>query len=527
MDQKANKEPTRKSIPINTVPCRQALPCVDSAIDSAKAHQAFLELFSLRLNSSIKSIDSSTWRPLSQFHYLTDQEILDVLDANSRRLRSFSFDNKSRFAVIVLPAESPYASAAGYAEFKELFSKAEIPISAYKAAGSDDIHLYIFFDEAIDSKLIIEHLLTLLNQAGLTPSPKTFSVYPADGQLSFPLQNGFAWLNNSLQVFRQREDLTTQQAIDLFLAHIAQNQISFAHLTTLIDQPASQDNQDAQTVHDQPANTQPNSTSLLVPPDQFLLDQKTARQVPDQSDQPIPDQLIDQFNQAVETDQSSEFEAMLDIGLRHIQDLAVQVVSIVDSFQQVAPPTPIAGDRSESNQIASSEIELANPHLDQLVCTVDLTVNESEYSDYSEARECHQQTVADQTEYPMVLVTRQSTPTMESLPCNNSAGLLTQFEQHKSPEEIVSGPELLPAESSLSENLTPRPKKSKDPASKSKAAKSVPSSETTHPETPKDHCGSDEITIREELPGQLSVFSILNFSPSSSSLERAPPLQAN
>lgn len=510
MDQKANKEPTRKSIPINTVPCRQALSCVDSAIDSAKAHQAFLELFSLRLNSSIKSIDSSTWRPLSQFHYLTDQEILDVLDANSRRLRSFSFDNKSRFAVIVLPAESPYASAAGYAEFKELFSKAEIPISAYKAAGSDDIHLYIFFDEAIDSKLIIEHLLTLLNQAGLTPSPKTFSVYPADGQLSFPLQNGFAWLNNSLQVFRQREDLTTQQAIDLFLAHIAQNQISFAHLTTL---------------NDQPANTQPKSTSLLVPPDHFLLDQKNARQVPDQNDQPVPDQLIDQLNQAVETDQSSKFEAILDIGLRHIQDLAVQVVSIVDSFQQVAPPTPIAGDRSESNQIASSEIELANPHLDQLVCTADLTLNESEYSDYSEASECHQQTVADQTEYSMVLATQQSTPTMESLPLNNSKGLLTQFEQHKSPEEIVSGLELLHAESSLSEDLTPRPKKSKNPASKSKAAKSVPSAETTHPETPRDHCGNEEITIREELPGQLSVFSILNFSPpSSSSLERAPPL---
>ena len=191
----------------------------------------------MRFNSSIKSTEAGAWLPLSKYHYLEDAEILNTVSMQTTKLRAFAFDARTSFVVLTLPPTSIYRKPERYSRLKELFAQRQITLCPYKAAGSDDIHLYIFFDDDVDTAVVSQSLINLIKQAGMQAGNEitactTNSVY------SFPLQKGFVWLDDKLQPIQQRDKLTLQQALDLFVADLITHKCSADQLNSKPDQAA-------------------------------------------------------------------------------------------------------------------------------------------------------------------------------------------------------------------------------------------------------------------------------------------------
>lgn len=181
----------------------------------------FLKLFPMRLNSLIKRLDSSAWRAMSQFHYLSDEEIRRSIVDQSPYIRACSFDVQTTFAVILLPASSRYNNPEQFQRLKKALTGFGLEPRPYKAAGSDDIHIYVFFDQPYETAEISRRLSSLLMHAGFENSPETLVVDLINQQLTLPLQQGFAWLNDQLQARVSRDEISFESALAMFLSDVS------------------------------------------------------------------------------------------------------------------------------------------------------------------------------------------------------------------------------------------------------------------------------------------------------------------
>lgn len=197
-----------------------ALPLVN-AESQVDLFNQFLKLFPMRLNSSIKRLDSSTWRVMSQFHYLSDEEIRRSIVDQSPYIRACSFDVQTSFAVVVLPAASRYNNAEQFQRLKKALTGFGLEPRPYKAAGSDDIHIYVFFDQLHETAEISRRVSSLLMHAGFENCPETLVASLINQQLPLPLQPGFAWLNDHLQVRVSRDEISFESALAMFLSDVS------------------------------------------------------------------------------------------------------------------------------------------------------------------------------------------------------------------------------------------------------------------------------------------------------------------
>jgi hypothetical protein len=186
----------------------------------------FLKLFPLRLNSLIRKYDTSLWRSMSQFHYLSDDEIRASIVNQPTYLRACSFDTKTSFAVLGIPSASRYNNAEQFRRLIIVLTQCGLKPKTYKSAGADDLHIYLSFTEEVACSGLARALSRLLMHKGFELSPQTLIVYPSYAQLVLPLQAGFAWLNDDLQVKVSRDDISIESALALFLADMTRSAVS-------------------------------------------------------------------------------------------------------------------------------------------------------------------------------------------------------------------------------------------------------------------------------------------------------------
>lgn len=126
--------------------------------------------------------------------------------------------------MIGIGAESQYNNPISYTQLKVALNALGLKPKAYKASGSDDIHVYVFFNELVDSELLHAALHEALER--LDFSDKSIQVYPNEYQLPLPLQAGFAWLDDKLHVIVERNTLSRQDALTRFIHDINDNAVS-------------------------------------------------------------------------------------------------------------------------------------------------------------------------------------------------------------------------------------------------------------------------------------------------------------
>lgn len=189
----------------------------DSEEVHAKRLEQYLSLFPIRTGSTYKRPESQSWRAMSQYHSLSDEEIEDSLDNKPAFIRACPMGTRSRFAVLGIPAESMYSNPERIAVITELLRNIGLSPVLYGSASCDEIQIYLFFDKEMKTKLITEALSSLLTRCGLKLE-NNLVIYDEDRTLVFPLQQGFSWLNDSLQIKVCRDQISFESALAMFCA---------------------------------------------------------------------------------------------------------------------------------------------------------------------------------------------------------------------------------------------------------------------------------------------------------------------
>lgn len=144
---------------------------------------------------------------MSQYHYLTDEELLSALSTESRIIRAFEPDSKARFFVITCSADST--------EVKDFVRRLNqvMPegksVNAYRQAQTNSIQIYLSFTQPVLTDAIRTRLVDAFGE--------DFTFHGQNELFVLPLQTGFAWLDDELAVTTDRSDLTFNEAVQRFL----------------------------------------------------------------------------------------------------------------------------------------------------------------------------------------------------------------------------------------------------------------------------------------------------------------------
>ncbi len=164
----------------------------------------------------IRNAESGSWRRMSQFHLLTDDEITSALSDGSTVIRAVSFDRKTKYAAVELPNHSPYLEISAFRKLLELLASLGLKPRIYTASGSKDVQLFLFFTQDYKCSIVQESLTKVLSWNGFSLRADRLVVYPSDVALPLPLQRGFVWLNEDLQPIVSRTEIALDSALALF-----------------------------------------------------------------------------------------------------------------------------------------------------------------------------------------------------------------------------------------------------------------------------------------------------------------------
>lgn len=175
----------------------------------------------------IRNAESGSWRRMSQFHLLTDDEIVSALTDGSNVIRAVSFDRTTKYAAIELPYHSPYLEIDSFRKLVELLQSLGLKPRIYTASGSKDVQLFLFFSQVYKSAIVQDSLAKVLSWNGFLLRADKLVVYPSDIALPLPLQRGFAWLNEDLQPIVSRTEIALDSALALFCSEASRYATEF------------------------------------------------------------------------------------------------------------------------------------------------------------------------------------------------------------------------------------------------------------------------------------------------------------
>jgi hypothetical protein len=196
---------------------------------------AFLGLFH-RYAYIYKPLSGGSWSSANENWRLSDTEIIKAISgAHSKFYIGTRAGRKTRYAVLDIDINSKYHNLLKLTKLLEVLSAAGLKRwSLFRSSFSGGWHLYIFFDEPINSGELRRQLVKLLTLNDFEVGKGTLEVFPHPGQgsngmgLRLPLQEGWAWLNHkTLEVEQERYEMSATKALEFFLDALDSDANSF------------------------------------------------------------------------------------------------------------------------------------------------------------------------------------------------------------------------------------------------------------------------------------------------------------
>ena len=206
-------------------------------MSTLKNKKTFLSLFPNRFASSIKRGKEGDWRQTSQFHHLSDEEILESIGGQSTVTRACMADKNTRFVAIQLDKDSYYRTPEGLNKIRDCFRCVGVnQMKLYMLQESDQWQLFAFFNKEIGSNNIGSLISAWLRRNGIVPGTAGVSVYPSEEPFCFPLQSGFCWINDSGHVIVARNEVSPEAALGLFISDIERTETDGDELVERLEQ---------------------------------------------------------------------------------------------------------------------------------------------------------------------------------------------------------------------------------------------------------------------------------------------------
>lgn len=152
---------------------------------------------------------------MSQFHYLSDDEIAMSIETSGNLRRASLLDANSTYIVCTVPS-SEKDRLRQYVESLQAHGLKPI---LYRESGSQNFQIYFSFTRTVASVRIADALAT-----DLLPTGTTFN--NLENPFVLPLQQGFCWLNDDLSCKVSRDQISTKSALAMFLRDLKFNAVS-------------------------------------------------------------------------------------------------------------------------------------------------------------------------------------------------------------------------------------------------------------------------------------------------------------
>ena len=200
---------------------------------------------------------------MSQFHYLTDEELASAVYDGAQSLRACLLDSVSAYLVLTIPEASEYRQSLPLSQLLGNLSEVGVLPRLYKAAGSEDAQIFIAFSAPVKTEEIAHDLGVYLGKCGFKPAPGSLTIH-SDQVFPIPLQPGFCWLNESFEPKLHRDEVSLPAAMAIFIRDIETAAVCPVSLRTKLAQAevicveASEETR---------ATRGPSKTSFDFPPD--------------------------------------------------------------------------------------------------------------------------------------------------------------------------------------------------------------------------------------------------------------------
>lgn len=189
-----------------------------------------------------KPLTGGSWFSANEKWKLTSTEILKAIaNVHPNFFIGARAAKTSRYAVLDIDANSKYHNKKQLQKLLTVLTEAGLSRSSlYRSSTSGGWHLYIFFEEQINSNELRRQLVQLLTLHDFEVAKGTLEIFPHRGRssvgmgLRLPLQPGFAWLDKkTLEVEYERYELSPTKALEFFIDALEADANTFADFRNL------------------------------------------------------------------------------------------------------------------------------------------------------------------------------------------------------------------------------------------------------------------------------------------------------
>ncbi|MBA4079350.1 MAG: hypothetical protein C0508_30255, partial [Cyanobacteria bacterium PR.023] len=178
---------------------------------------AFLKLFSSRFGGQVRTVGSANWRNLSQFHQLSDAELLSSISKESKTYRALSIDETESFLLLQFESQEPELDQALWTRLNTALSLLGLSgIKLFQVAEGSTYQVYIYLSKMVKVLSLAKPLDKYLVQSGLD---NVSSIKPGE-RFVMPLQEGYRWMNDSMQPVAVRHEMTEDMALNFFVGEV-------------------------------------------------------------------------------------------------------------------------------------------------------------------------------------------------------------------------------------------------------------------------------------------------------------------
>lgn len=178
---------------------------------------AFLKLFSSRFGGQVRTVGSANWRNLSQFHQLSDAELLSSISKESKTYRALSIDETESFLLLQFESQDPELDQALWTRLNTALSLLGLScLKLFQIAEGSTYQVYIYLSKMVKVLPLAEQLDKYLVQSGLD---NVSSIKPGE-RFVMPLQEGYRWMNDSMQPVAVRHEMTEDMALNFFIGEV-------------------------------------------------------------------------------------------------------------------------------------------------------------------------------------------------------------------------------------------------------------------------------------------------------------------
>ncbi len=184
---------------------------------SLDSKSAFLKLFSSRFGGQVRTVGSANWRNLSQFHQLSDAELLSSILKESKTYRALSIDETESFLLLQFESQEPELDQALWTRLNAALSQLGLSgIKLFQVGEGSTYQIYIYLSKMVKVLPLAERLDKYLVQSGLD----NVSILKPGERFVMPLQEGYRWMNDSMQPVAVRNELTEDMALNFFIGEV-------------------------------------------------------------------------------------------------------------------------------------------------------------------------------------------------------------------------------------------------------------------------------------------------------------------